>query len=336
MNTEDQAAEPLDSNNPSDSFPTFAALERLQYTLSATRTIGWIILMSAIGKSMMLIVPFILMIISVRAGLTLGLLTLPVWLIVLTGSVGLIRNKRWGFHFIYVATAISLFMGAVPYVTGISLFPLIERWIRFGPFNSQVLQALNLVIVAGLAWCHHRIRRSLGAPPLAWQTKATLIGTIAILLAGSVWWNWMHYQRGRIESLDQVEALRGKLHGLANEGPVEIKMVHFARMNAVMGTTSGKATEEAIKAFVNAHGLQELTLDKAMQKAAPIAKSWKLPEEQFAQNYEAGSRAWIGRLPGHPKLVVMVWWRSADRKFTVELMGLVGAKLFQAATRESP
>jgi hypothetical protein len=126
--------------------------------ISAGTIIGWCVAAAGIGQVPMIVAGLLTARVLPQAGLVLLLLGLPSGLLLFVGGLGLIYRQFAGYYCVYLATFFAGIGGfKSPYI------PFIKRFVNFGPATEDLFLALNLVLVAILAWEHWGRLRNLEA-----------------------------------------------------------------------------------------------------------------------------------------------------------------------------
>src|SRR5438093_3374003 len=117
--------------------------------ISAGTIIGWCVLAAGIGQIPIIVAGLLTARVLPKFGLLLLLFGLPSGLLLFLGGLGLIYRQFAGYYCVYLATFFAGIGGfKSPYV------PFIKRFINFGPGTEDLFLALNLLLVAILAFEH--------------------------------------------------------------------------------------------------------------------------------------------------------------------------------------
>jgi hypothetical protein len=296
-----------------------SAAERVAHAL------GWIVLGAAVERTAALAVPIITLLNTVpSAGRALALLALPACALSFAGGWGLVRTRPYGFWGVYGATLVSLYGMQMPYASGFSLAPLLDRLLPAGPFRGYWIWSLNLPLLALLVWAHVRLRQERQAPSGPRWLRAVGVAVLVGLALGGAWRQRYTSLHGSYARLAEIPHAGAVLTGLEGTGPFEAEGIYLYSLRSATLVAAGRARQPDIEAFANARGLNRMPeRPEAAGKFLPQSRQWRLGEPRFPRDFGTNAVRYVGRVGPTRKAVLQLCWRPADERFALELMGRV-------------
>jgi hypothetical protein len=295
---------------------------RERFAASLTNILGWIILVAALSKSAVVILPFMLMSVAGKAAAALALLSVPAWLLTVVGAVGLIRNRLWGYHVIYALTVVSTFGMRVSFLSGLPMVPFLDRVVS-GPLTPYFNLVANLAITLVLMWAHYQLSDATAWWKRGWRLWF-VAGLAALVIAVTAWVNRFQYVNRSVAFASEVPVLGAVLAGFKTRGTLDVCTMQTALpRSGVLGVFSGTAEQGEIGALADRLKLTVIDREEGWRKTLPLLKSWKLDEARFPRDFGTNALRYSGRVPGHPKLNFQLCWRPADQRFVGQIVGIV-------------
>jgi hypothetical protein len=286
---------------------------------SAGTIIGWCVLAAGIGQIPLIVVGLRAAPALPKLGSILLLFGLPSGLLLFLGGLGLIYRQFAGYYCVYLATFFAGIGGFKnPYI------PLIKRFINFGPGTEDLFLALNLLLVAILAfehWCR------LGNLELPRQKthRTWLIALMALgLCSVSIGRAMIHRERGEKTRAADLPVVGAALQDFQTAGKLAYVSVETRFPRGISSVFSGTSTQPAVMALAEAHHLKRMDDSAAHKKFLPQVRAWKLNETIFPSQFAPDDLYYVGRLKTMPKVVIEIVYRNADGRFTVQIFGVTG------------
>ena len=326
----DQAGS-VDGDTPQETIPL---PKRLQAASTTARAIGWLILTAALTKIGVLIAPLILLPVAPKAAGLLALMTYPFWCLVVAGALCLSRQRTVGFYLIYAYLAVSLFGMSVPFLSGFSFFPLLEKIAHLGPLQPCLHFGFNFLVVLVLAWSHYQL-----SPADAWLRKPRRVLAVAlvgaIIFAGGIWRQRFDYVNGSVSSPMELPVVGRVLGDFEVRGPLEVCSMAHPAIDGLITVFSGMSEREQITGLATQLQLKLIEREEGWKKMLPLLKSWRLNELRFPRQFGPDALHFSGRVPGHHKLTIQLCWRPEDRRFCGQVFGIVSRQNIQVDNRRN-
>lgn len=280
--------------------------------------IGWCVLAAAITQAPLVLLGAIGAGNSSQVGLALLLTVLPSFLMLLFGGFGLIRRQFYG----YWCTYLAAFFGGIGGLR-ISFVPFIQRWLNLGPHTGDLFLALNLIIIAVLAWEHFLRLSELELPRQ--RIHRVVMACILLLGLGSVAFGraMESHARGEVQTAAEIPVAGRALASLKSNGPVHFVSVRTKLADGLDLVFSGKSSEEAIRGLAQALNLKLLEKPEAYAKILPRTRKWNLDQNKFPTQFAPPDLIFIGRIDGNGRAILQLAWRQSDSRFTGELIGTI-------------
>jgi hypothetical protein len=288
-------------------------------SISAGTIIGWCVLAAGIGQMPLIVAGLRTAPILPKVGLLLLLFGLPSGLLLFLGGLGLIYRQFAGYYCVYLATFFAGIGGFKnPYV------PFIKRFINFGPATEDFFLALNLLLVAVLAFEHWGRLRNL-EPSNQKTHRVWLISLMALgLCSVSIGRAMIHREQGEKTRAAELPVVGTALQEFQTSGKLAYVSVETRLPRGITSVFSGTSTQPAVLALADAHHLKRMDDPAAHKKFLPQVRGWKLNDAVFPSKFTPDDWYYVGRLNTMPKVVIELVYRNADGKFTAQIFGATG------------
>jgi len=288
-------------------------------SISAGTIIGWCVLAAGIGQVPIIVVGLLAARVLPQAGLLLLILGLPSGLLLFLGGLGLIYRQFAGYYCVYLATFFAGIGGfKSPYI------PFLKRFVNFGPATEDLFLALNLFLVAILAFEHWGRVRDL---ELSRQKthRTWLIALMALgLCSVSIGRAMIHREKGEKTTAAELPVVGAALSEFQTSGKLAYVSVETRFPRGITSVFSGTSTEPAVLALAEAHHLKRMDDPVAHKKFLPQVRAWKLNDTVFPSKFSPDDWYYVGRLKTMRKVVIEIVYRKADGKFTAQIFGVTG------------
>jgi hypothetical protein len=217
-------------------------------SISAGTVIGWCVLAAGIGQVPITVAGLLTALVMPQAGLLLLILSLPSGLLLFLGGLGLIYRQFAGYYCVYLAT----FFGGIggfksPYI------PFIKRFVNFGPATEDLFLAINLFLVAVLAFEHWRRLTNLELS----RQKRHRIWMLALMALGlcsvSVGRAMIHREKGEKTRAAELPSVGAALSDFQTSGKLSYVSVETRFPRGISSVFSGTSTEPDVLALADAH-----------------------------------------------------------------------------------
>jgi len=287
--------------------------------ISAGTIIGWCVLAAGIGQVPVIVAGLLTARVLPQAGLLLLLLGLPSGLLLFLGGLGLIYRQFAGYYCVYLATFFAGIGGfKSPYV------PFIKRFINFGPGTEDLFLALNLLLVAVLAFEHWGRLRNLELSKQkthrTWLVALMALGLCSVSIGRAM----IHREKGDKTRAAELPVVGTALQDFQTSGKLAYVSVETRFPRGISSVFSGTSTQTAVLALAEANHLKRMDDPAAHKKFLPQVRAWKLNDTVFPSKFSPDDWYYVGRLKTMPKVVIELVYRNADGKFTAQIFGVTG------------
>jgi hypothetical protein len=291
--------------------------EERRTSISAGTVIGCCVLVAGIGQAPITVTALLTARILPQAGLLLVLLSLPSGLLLFLGGLGLIWRQFAGYYCVYLAT----FFGGIggfksPYI------PFIKRFVNFGPATEDLFLAINLLLVAILAFEHwgrlRNLELSRQRTHRTWLLALTALGLCSVSLGRAM----IHREKGEKTKAAELPIVGAALADFQTSDKLSYVSVETRFPRGITSVFSGTSTEPAVLALAVAHRLKRMEDPAAHRKFLPQVRGWNMNETVFPSKFSPNDWYYVGRLKSMPKVVIELVYHKADGRFTAQIFGV--------------